>query len=85
MTNPEIRMLKLWVGSETANLALIYRGSRDGFSAEKFHLYSDGRGPTVTIIKSEFNQIFGGYASFSWETGIFEWKKDPKAFLFSIS
>lgn len=30
---------------------LLYRGSRDGFSAKSFHSTCDERGPTITVVK----------------------------------
>lgn len=44
----------------------IYRGSEDGFSTESFHRLCDGISPTLTIIKSEHNKVFGGFTSVSW-------------------
>jgi len=32
---------------------LIFRGSKDGFKAEDFHLLCDGKGKTVALIKTE--------------------------------
>ena len=52
-------------------MKLLFRGSEDGFTAEKFHKLCDAKGPTLTVIKSERNYegkdfIFGGYTSLSW-------------------
>jgi len=46
---------------------LLYRGSRDGFSAHAFHSKCNNQGPTLTVIKSRHKpHIFGGYLSVSW-------------------
>ena len=45
---------------------LIYRGSKDGFTAVVFHSKCDKMGPTLIIIKSEFELIFGGYTDIDW-------------------
>ena len=33
--------------------SLLYRGSRDGFSAIDFHMKCDGEGSTICIIRSD--------------------------------
>ena len=69
---------------------LLWQGSRDGFTADKFHTNCNNKGPTVTVIKSEHDQIFGGFTSESWgfagstaKGGVN--KKDPTAFIYSLS
>jgi hypothetical protein len=47
---------------------LLFRGSRDGWSAEIIHAKIDNQGPTITIIKTRKGKIFGGFASVSWDT-----------------
>ena len=46
---------------------LLYRASRDGWSASNFHSFCDNKGPTVTVIKSG-NYIFGGYTEQPWQS-----------------
>ncbi|CAF4498282.1 unnamed protein product [Rotaria socialis] len=47
--------------------SLIYKASRDGFSASDFHHYCDDQGPTLTVIQSrDGGHLFGGYTSASW-------------------
>ncbi len=45
---------------------LIYRASRDGFKGNDFHDRCDNKGPTLCLIKSEFNKTFGGYTNLNW-------------------
>ena len=45
---------------------LLYRASRNGWSACNFHSLCDHKGPTVTLVKSG-NYIFGGYTEKSWD------------------
>ena len=72
---------------KTPILDLIYRGSKDGWSAEDdFHRLCDGKGPTLTIIKvKETGKICGGYTSVSWsnpsDAGC---KPDIDAYVFSV-
>ncbi|CDW84393.1 tldc domain-containing protein [Stylonychia lemnae] len=65
----------------------LYKGSTDGFKAQKFHQKCDNKGPTVTFILSEFGQVFGGYTSVPWKTpeNYFQRQKDKKAFVFQLT
>lgn len=40
-------------------------------------------GPTITIIKTLKNKIFGAFTAASWDSSD-SWKKDPSAFIFSV-
>ena len=62
---------------------LIYRASRDGYEASRFHAKCDNQPSTLTIIKTLFGYIFGGYTSVAWESS-FSYKADPNAFIFSL-
>jgi hypothetical protein len=64
-------------------LSLIYRGSRDGFSAGDFHSKCDGKSPTLTVIKTDHGYIFGGYTQAKWSSN-HEAIEDPNAFIFSF-
>ena len=65
------------------NLQLLFKGSDHDFSAKQFHSLCDNKGPTITIIESEYGNIFGGYTSKSWNTN-FTFVKDENAFVFLI-
>jgi len=50
-------------------LTLLYRGTRDGFSASNFHARCDGKGNTLTVIKAQgAPNIFGGYTGEAWRS-----------------
>ena len=36
------------------------------FNADSFHKFCDGRGPTITVIKSDYDKIFGGFTDINW-------------------
>ena len=59
---------------------LLFRASRDGFTASAFHSRCDNQGPTVTVVNSDGN-IFGGFTESAWAG-----KTDNTAFdrIFSI-
>lgn len=75
--------MKLYEG-QRVEFKLIYKGSRDGFSALSFHLKADDTGPTVTLIRSN-DQVFGGFATASWTSSHYRWVRDERAFLFSLT
>ena len=61
-----IGWLKDTLTSVSCNYTLLYRASRDGWSAANFHFCCDNKGLTVTVIKSG-NYIFGGYTVQQWQ------------------
>ena len=65
-------------------LQIEYRASQHGFDAKSLNKRILGKGPTLTFIKNEFNQVFGGFCSIPW-TNIGGCKPDPTAFIFSLS
>jgi hypothetical protein len=48
------------------NLTLLYKGSRDGFTAQAFHTKCDNQGATLTLIQATNGRIGGGYTPISW-------------------
>ena len=71
--SPDHRALMNWLeetraieGITKANDKLLYRASRDGWTASNFHSCCDNKGPTVTVIKSG-DYIFGGYTEHEWK------------------
>ena len=60
------KILKVWLPEAmVGEWRLLFRASRDGFSASAFHLKCDNKGPTVTVVKSGAN-IFGGFTETPW-------------------
>lgn len=47
---------------------LIYQGSKHGWKVSDFHKNCDGKGPTLTVLKSSAGQVFGGFTSVPWQT-----------------
>ena len=74
--------LNEWSGYK--KIKLIYRGTRDGTLSKNFHEKCDNQGPTITLIKNEKGNIFGGFSSVSW-TSYGNWKQAPNSFLFSLT
>ena len=81
----DVLILKNWINpNRPVVFKLIYRGTRDGFSASKFHKLCDNYWPTLTLAVSEFNCVFGGYTDQSW-VSINHYKKSDQSFLFSLT
>ena len=62
---------------------LIYKASKNGFSADSFHSRCAGISNTITIIKTTSNSVFGGFTSTSWSSNN-DWNYDANAFIFSL-
>jgi len=88
LTSDQCQILMNWLRNtdalKEANLfpCLLYRASRNGWAASDFHTRCDGRGPTLTVVKSG-NCTFGGYTEQSW-AGSGSYRKAPGSFLFSL-
>jgi hypothetical protein len=48
--------------------ALLYRGSRDGFTRSAFHGKCEKHSNTVTIIETTKGYIFGGFTPLVWDS-----------------
>jgi hypothetical protein len=64
---------------------LLYRASRDGFSAEAFHSKCDKYFPTLTIVKTSLGFVFGGCTLKPWDKTHDGFREDSQAFLFSLT
>jgi hypothetical protein len=64
---------------------LLYRGTRDGFSAARFHARCDRKPNTVTIVKTDKGDVFGGYTPLPWDS-VSGFKSDPglESFVFTL-
>lgn len=67
LTPPLHDQLATWVKSE--NWTLLYRASRDGYDAETFHRCCDGKGPTVTLVRTAYGTIAGKLGCDAYERG----------------
>ena len=85
----DIKFLADNVLLKKASIRLIYKGSRDGLSSERFHSLCDNKGPTLSILKSKRRQeVFGGFAEYAWSPSLNDANSDlvpQKSCLFSLS
>ena len=57
----------------------------NGNLSKDFHNYCNNKGPTLTIIKTTKNKIFGGFTPLNWDNnGRNKVDKDNQTFLFSL-
>lgn len=78
-------LVDMFYPRKITSIVLIHRASENNFTSASFHSKCDGKGPTLTIIKSENGNIFGGYSSSSWtsdQNG--RYFSAPNSFLFSL-
>ena len=63
----------------------IFQASAENdWSAEAFHRACDGKGPTLSVLKTTDGRIFGGFTEVSWESPKEAfYKEDQNAFLFA--
>ena len=66
------------------NYKLIYKATRDGDSKEIFHSKCDNINNTLIIIKTNKNNIFGGFTTALWNVNN-SYKYDTYSFLFSLN
>ena len=66
---------------------VIYRASENDFSVKRFHQNCDGEKNTLTLVKTEFNKIIGGYTPIPWNSTTNTMHPDlrKESFLFSVS
>jgi len=83
MNSSYFTKLNEWIGKQ-CKYTLIFRASRDGYTRKAFHDKCDGMAPTVTIIKTNYNKVIGGYTTLKW-TSKGEWLKDPSNTNFTFS
>ena len=63
---------------------LLWQGNRDGFGCATFHYRCNKKGPTLTVILSNNDKIFGGYTSLSWQNRQSS-VQDTTAFIYSLT
>ena len=81
----EFKMISDWINPNCRyEFNLIYNSERDGDSISTMHKLIDGKGPTLFLIKSDNNYIFGGYAFDSWNSNS-SWLNNSNDFIFSIT
>ena len=82
----EKQMLVNWISSKgnIKEINLLYRATDNGDDSETFFDRCSGMGPTLSLIKTKKEKIFGGFSKAAWIKKN-KMIKDEDAFLFSIN
>ena len=81
----QYKTLKCWINpNKQMRFELLYSATRDGDNRKAFHDRCDNKSPTITIVQTQKNIIFGGYTEINWESKG-NAKKDKNAFCFSLT
>jgi len=87
LTNNEKLLLLQWIPINLQNKkwTLLLRASRDGYTAQVFHNKCNNKAPTIVIVHSNNNHVFGGFTPISWDSNSSYKAEDTKAsFLFLL-
>ena len=85
-----IKLIAKWI-EETTNkyeikFELIFKMSQNGTKSEDFHKYCDNQGPTLILVKTTTNRIFGGYTPLNWQRKEGSFKDlSLQTFIFSLN
>ena len=66
-------------------LILLYIGSRHEFSSKKFHQHCDDKGITISVCKSEHDNVFGFFTSVPWKSSGGGKPVEGEAFFFKFN
>jgi len=59
--------IKETINKDEIKFELIFRMSENGTNSEDFHKYCDNKGPTLTLVKTTKNKLFGGFTPLNWK------------------
>ena len=60
--------IKNYDNSKKIKLSLLFRASKDGDTIKAFHDRVDGISPTISLIETKTNYIFGGFTDHAWDS-----------------
>ena len=65
---------------------LIFKLSKNGTKSEDFHKFCDDKGPTLTLVKTTKNKIFGEFTPLNWSSQGYSIKDlSDHTFIFSLN
>jgi len=83
--NSIINWIKEKINKNSIKLERIFIMSINGSSSTDFHNYCDNKGPTLTIVQTTKNKIFGGFTPLNWDnSGGNKIDKNNQTFIFSL-
>ena len=79
----KVQLMKFIPKGAKSKWKLIYRASINGFSGSTFHSICNGKSPTVVVVHTTLNYVFGGYTSMAW-TSNGNYARDNQALIFLL-
>ena len=84
--NSIINWIKEKTKKKELNFKLIFKMTKDGSEGKNFHKYCDKKGPTLILIKTNKNRIFGGFTPLDWENNAKpKYDQSNQTFIFSLN
>ena len=83
-TEEQKYLLLSWLNKKSIQANLLFNSRNDGDLLTTFFNKVANKSPTLIIIKSTNNYIFGGYSSVEWKCDG-KWYSDKNSFIFSFS
>jgi len=78
----------VWLNKPVNTWKLLYKWTRDPKTNEAWHRACNGKGPTVTIIRTKDGHVFGGFSQITWSAPAgqaWESKESKLSFIFSLT
>ena len=84
--NSIIKWIKEKVNKNEIKFELIFKMKENGSDSEDFHKFCDKKGPTLTLVKTTKNKIFGGFTPLEWEKNkSYLTDESEQTFIFSLN
>jgi len=83
-----IGWIKEKTNKEVINFESIFKMKENGYDSKDFHKYCDEKEPTLTLVKTKKDKIFGGFTPLNWKNDINNPGKidnSNQTFLFSLN
>ena len=79
-----------WIKEKTKKdeieIKLIFKMTENGTDGKSFHKFCDNKGPTLILIKTTKNKIFGGFTPLNWENDAkSKLDESNQTFIFSLN
>ena len=83
--NSIIKWIKEKVNKNEIKFELIFKMKENGNDSDDFHKFCDNKGPTLILIKTTKNRIFGGFTPLEWNKNkSYLTDESGKTFIFSL-
>ena len=79
----DFKLISSWINKNVIKYELLYKATVDGDSIDDFIKKCENKGPTLLILKSNKEHIFGGYTEKNWIKN--KSISSPDSFLFNIN